>query len=1046
MIQRLIHFSVYNKGVVFALAALLAVLGWFSFQSLPIDAVPDITNNQVQINASVEGLTPEEIERYITVPIENGMGGLSGLVQTRSISRFGLSQVTLVFEEDVDVYRARQLVAERLQQVSTELPPNIQPKLGPITTGLGDIFFYTVQAKTPAMGPERAKQLMELRSLHDWFIKPRLLTVKGVAEVNAIGGFEKQFHIQPNPARMARYGLHFGDLIEAMEKTNRNVGGGYVQQTSEQFLVQATGLLKNEEDIRQVPVKSLETLKTLRIGDVANVQLATELRTGAALVNGQEDLLGTAMMRLGENSREVAHRVAQKVEELKKDLPPDVVLTTLYDRSDLVDATLNTVEHNLVTGAVLVIVILMLLLGNIRAAIITAVTIPLTLLMTFIVMKKLGMSGNLMSLGALDFGIIIDGVVIVIDNCVRRIHVRAQELGRKLSIDELNATVMDAAVEIRQSAGFGELIIVVVLLPIFAFTGIEGKMFIPMVGTFVIAVLSALLLSFTLAPALASLFLRGHVADKEPWLMRKIKSGYDKSLRSVLGHSRWVIAVGALSVLVGGVLFSRLGGEFLPQLDEGSLVIQFFRPATISIDQAVALQEKSEKIIRRFPEVSNVFSRLGTAEIATDPMPISISDTFIMLHERKTWPLVEGRRPLKGELAQRIAAELQAEIPGQRLLLTQPIQMRFNELLEGTRADIAVKVFGDDMEQLTQIAQNLKSSIEKVPGAGDVELELQGKTPLLHVEPKLGELRALGLANQEVLETVGVAVGGEEAGSIYEGFRRYPIVVRLQEKDRSNLDALKSLPVGLGTNATVPLSEVANLHFEDTYGTIAREQSKRRVSIMVNPRGRDTESFVNEAQEVSAQAVKMPAGYFAEWGGNFKNLQEAKKRLSIMTPLVLVLVLFMIFAAFRSVFETLLVFSCVPLALVGGVLGLILNDLPFSISAGVGFVALSGIAVLNGVVLINVFNDLREKGIKGHDLIHQGTEMRIRPVLMTALVEIFGFLPMMLSTGMGSEVQRPLASVVIGGVISSTLLTLFVLPSLVALLEKRIWKAKEVEL
>lgn len=1046
MIQRLIHFSVYNKGVVFLLAAVLAGLGWFSFQSLPIDAVPDISNNQVQVNASVEGLTPEEVERYITVPIENGMGGLAGLVQTRSISRFGLSQVTLVFEDEIDIYRARQMVSERLQQVSSQLPDDVQPKLGPVSTGLGEIFFYTLQAKETAKGPERIKQLMELRSLHDWFIKPRLLTVKGVAEVNAIGGFEKQFHIQPDGQQMARYGLDFSDLIEAMNRTNRNVGGGYIQQTGEQFLVQATGLLKTIDDIRMVPIKSLETLKTVRIGDVAAVQLATELRTGAALINGQEDVLGTAMMRLEENSREVAHRVGQKIEELKKDLPPEVVLTTLYDRSELVDATLRTVEHNLLTGAVLVIVILVLLLGNVRAAIITAVTIPLTLLMTFIVMKRLGMSGNLMSLGALDFGIIIDGVVIVIDNCVRRIHLRAHELGRRLTAEEVNNTVCDAAVEIRQSAGFGEIIIVVVLLPIFAFTGIEGKMFVPMVGTFVIAVLSALLLSFTLAPALASLFLRGQVADKEPWLMRKIKHAYDRTLKGVLGHARWVIGFGALSVVVGGVLFSRLGGEFLPQLDEGSFVIQFFRPATVSIDQAVKLQEKTEQVIRRFPEISNVFSRLGTAEVATDPMPINISDTFIMLKDRDTWPLIDGRRPLKAELAQRVAAAVQAEIPGQRLLLTQPIQMRFNELLEGTRADIAVRVFGDDMDELTRIAQDLKSSIQKVQGAGDVELEMQGKAPLLHIEPKLAELRSLGLSTDEVLETVGIAIGGEEAGSIYEGFRRFPIVVRLAEKDRSRLDALAMLPVGLGQNSTVPLNQVAKLDFKDAYGTISREQAKRRVTIMVNPRGRDTESFVNEAQEVAAKSVKVPAGYFTEWGGNFQNLQEAKKRLSILTPLVLVLVLFMIYAAFRSVFETFLVFSCVPLALVGGVLGLILNDLPFSISAGVGFVALSGIAVLNGVVLVNVFNDLRDKGVKGRELIHQGTEMRIRPVLMTALVEIFGFLPMMLSTGVGSEVQRPLASVVIGGVISSTILTLFVLPSLVSMFEHRIWKKKEVEL
>jgi len=1043
MIEKLVHFSVRNRGLVFLFTLLLSGLGWVSFQALPIDAVPDITNNQVQVNTAVEGLTPEEIERYITVPIENGMGGLADLVQTRSISRFGLSQVTLVFEEFVDIYRARQVVSERLQEVIPNLPEGMLPKLGPVSSGLGEVFFYTVEASTRAAGAARVAQLMELKSLQDWYIKPRLLTVPGVAEVNSIGGFEKQFHVQPDILKMARYGLHLSDLAEALRQTNRNVGGGYVQQTAEQFLVQATGLLKDVEDIREVPIKSLESLRTIRVGDVAQVRLATELRTGAALVNGQEEVVCTALMRLGENSRVVAHRVAEKMEEIKKGLPEGVVLATLYDRSDLVDATLGTVEHNLVTGAVLVIVILLLLLGNLRAALITAVTIPLTLLLTFIVMKRLGMSGNLMSLGALDFGIIIDGVVIVIDNCVRRVHQRTVELKRALTNEERSRAIEEATLEIRQSAGFGQLIIVVVFLPIFAFTGVEGKMFVPMVGTFSIAVLAAFFLSFTFAPALASLFLKGDVGEKEPWLMRQIKRLYDPMLGKLLRLWPLVLGLGALSVVAGGVLFTRLGGEFLPQLDEGSLAIQFVRPATISIDQTVALQEKTEAVIREFPQVSHVFSRIGTAEVATDPMGVNLSDTFILLKEKKDWPPINGERPSKAELAEALVKRLREKAPGQRMLLTQPIQMRFNELLEGTRADISVKIFGDDMDRLAEIAGQVQAVIGKVPGAGDVELEIQGKSPLLHVEPNLNMLHSLGVSNREVLETVGTAVGGEEVGVIYEGMRRYPIVVRLDEKDRSDLEALKSLPVGISANTTVPLAEAADLHFEDAYGAYSRETGKRRVAILVNPRGRDTESFVAEAQRAVEEAVRMPSGYFIEWGGNFKNLQQAKARLAVLTPLVLVLVLGMIYVAFRNVYETFLIFSCVPLALVGGVLGLMLNDLPFSISAGVGFVALSGIAVLNGVVLINCFNDLHRNGLRGNELIRQGTDLRIRPVLMTALVEIFGFLPMMLSTGVGSEVQRPLAAVVIGGVMSSTLLTLIVLPVLVSLLEKRIWSEKD---
>ncbi|MBI4397315.1 MAG: CusA/CzcA family heavy metal efflux RND transporter, partial [Elusimicrobia bacterium] len=658
-----------------------------------------------------------------------------------------------------------------------------------------------------------------------------------------------------------------------------------------------------------------------------------------------------------------------------------------------------------------------------------AVTIPLTLLITFIVMKRLGMSGNLMSLGALDFGIIVDGVVIVIDNCVRRVHAKARELGRGLSREELNHTVVDAALEIRQSAGFGELIIVVVFIPIFALTGVEGKMFIPMVGTFSLAVLAALLLSFTLAPALASLFLSGRAEDKEPWLMDALRRAYAPTLQWALRRRKTVLVFGGASVLAGGLLFLRLGGEFLPQLDEGSLVIQLVRPSTISMDQAVALQEKSDKLIQEFPQVARVYSRIGTSDALTDPMPIGLSDTFVMFKNQKD----------KAAVTPKIVERLRAEIPGQRVLLTQPIQMRFNELMEGTRADIAVKVFGDDMDTLGEAAQKAQSVIEKVEGAGDVELEMQGKSPLLHVSPKLEMLNSLGVSNQEVLETVGVAIGGEEVGSIYEGMRRYPIVVRLNEKDRSDLDALKALPVGLSANSTLPLSEAASLRFKDAYGTILREQGKRRAGILVNPRGRDTESFVVDAQKAVASSVKMPPGYFMEWGGNFKNLQQARRRLAVLTPFVLALVLLIIYAAFRNIYQTLLVFSCVPLALVGGVLGLLLSGLPFSISAGVGFVALSGVAVLNGVVLINCFNDLHRQGLRGADLIKLGTGLRIRPVLMTALVEIFGFLPMMLSTGMGAEVQRPLASVVIGGVISSTTLTLIVLPVLVRLLEKKMW-------
>ena len=1035
MISKIIHFSVYHRGVVLLFTLLAAILGWSSFETLPIDAVPDITNIQVQVNTAVEGLAPEEIERTVTFPVETAMSGLAGVDQVRSITRFGLSQVTVVFEDDTDIYRARQLVSERLQAVASQLPKTVQPKLGPVSSGLGEIYHYTIEAEKIAQGEERVRQLMELRA--DWYIKPRLLTVKGVAEVNTIGGHEKQFHIQPDPKLMAKYGIHFSDIEDALSKTNQNVGGGYVQQTSEQFLVQAVGLFKQIEDIRSVPLRLLETYKTITIGDIATVTLAKELRTGAALVQGKEEVLGTVLMLLGDNSRTVSTRVLGRIQEIQKGLPPGYKIQTLYNRSDLVNATLGTVEHNLLTGASLVVIILLLLVGNVRAAFITAVMIPLSLLMTFIAMKRFDISGNLMSLGALDFGIIVDGAVIVLDNCVRFVHDRTQKLGRSLTNGELKQAVYEASLEIRKAAGFGELIIVVVFLPIFALVGIEGKMFKPMAATFSFAVLSALILSFTTAPALASLLLKGKVADKEPWLMQKIRNFYAPFLSLSLGHRKWTVGIGIAAIVLGGILFSTLGGEFLPQLDEGSLTIQFVRPVNISLDQSIAIQEKSEKIIQTFPEVEVVFSRIGTSEVATDPMGVNLADTYIMLKDRKNWPKVNGKRRSKPELMQAILGRLELDLPGQRSLLSQPIQMRFNELLEGTRADVSVKVFGDDLDQLSDVTKQIAATISKVSGSGDVEVELKGTSPLLRVTPKEGIMKTLGVSNREVLETVGIAMGGEEVGYLYEGIKRFPIVIRLNEKARSELDSIRTLPVGISANTTIPLSDAAHIRFEEAYSAISREQTKRRAAVMINPRGRDTESFVQEAQKAVEKAVKLPTGYYLEWGGNFKNLQEARSRLLVLTPLALILVLMMIYAAFKNVYETGLIFSCVPLALVGGVLGLILNGLPFSISAGVGFIALSGIAVLNGVVLVHYFNDLRQEGLKGEQIVRKGTLIRLRPVLMTALVDIFGFLPMMLSTGVGAEVQKPLASVVIGGIVSSTLLTLIVLPTIYLIFNKK---------
>ena len=1044
MINKIIHFSVYNRIPVLVLTGIIALVGWISFQSLPIDAVPDVTNNQVQINTPVDGLSPEETERNVTFVIETSMRGIAGVTEVRSLTRFNLSQVTVIFDDSVDIYRARQLVAERLQSVSNTLPNGVLPRPGPVSSGLGEIVHYSVEALEIAEGYKRLEQLMEMRTIQEWFIKPRLLTVKGVADINTIGGFSRQYHIQPKSEKMAQYGLSFADLTAAIQNTNKNVGGGYVQQSGEQFLVQAVGLLKNIDDIRSVPIKSLETFKTISIGDVAEVGLATELRSGSGLVRGREAVVGTVMMLLGENSRTVAIRVEERLKEIQKELPKGYKIETLYIRSDLVSATIGTVEHNLLVGAFLVVIILALLMGNLRAALITAVTIPLSLLFSFIGMKYLNISGNLMSLGALDFGIIVDGTVILLDHCVRTIHDRSKELGRSLTKKEVQASVYKASVDIRTAAAFGELIIVVVFLPIFALVGVEGKMFRPMAATFIIAIISALILSFTMAPALASLFLAGNATDKEPWLMRKLEAIYEPVLSFVFRHKIWTVSVGVIGTILGAVLFINLGGEFLPQLDEGTLLIQTTRPVNVSIDQSVILQAKTEIIASEFKEVAYTFSKIGTSEIANDPMGVNQADTYVIYKDEKDWPEVDGKKRTRSEVASAIIKKLDAELPGQSVLRSQPIQMRFNDLLEGSKSDVSVKVFGDDMEILAKLTRQIADIVTKIKGSGEVETELRGTSPLLRITPKAKLLHELGIPTKQVLDAVGTALGGEEAGILYEGVKRFPIKVRLKEENRSDLDAINNLPVGLSGNTSMPLNKLADIRFEEAYGTITRENGKRRAAVMINPRGRDTESFVLEAQKAVEDKVKLPEGYYVEWAGTFRNLQEARSRLIYLAPLALMLVLMMIYAAFKNLGQTFLIFACVPMALVGGVLGLIFNGLPFSISAGVGFIALSGIAVLNGVVLVNYFNELRRQGLTGEGVAKKGGLLRLRPVMMTALVDIFGFLPMMLSTRVGAEVQKPLASVVIGGIISSTLLTLLVLPTLYLLFEKYMI-LKEVE-
>lgn len=1031
MVNKIIEFSVKNRLFVFLITLVAIGLGYKSFLLLPIDAVPDITNTQVQINTSVPGLVPEEIERMVTFPVEYSMNGIPGVKNIRSVSKYGISQVTVIFEDNYDIYRARQLIGEKLQHL--DIPNGLIPKMGPISTGLGEVFHYSIESKKVEKDKQkRLEQLMELRAIQDWFIKPRLLTVKGINEVNTIGGFEKQFYIQPDINNMTKYGIHFDDIETALERSNKNVGGGFVQQTGEQILIRGIGLLKTKEDIGNVIVKRLPTFKVVKIQDVAKVEFDKEIRTGAATVNGEESVVGTTFMLIGENSRSVALEVSEKLKEIKQDLPEDVELKTLYDRSFMVNSTLSTVEHNLVMGALLVIVVLLLLVGNLRAAIITALTIPLSLLLTFILMKINGVSGNLMSLGALDFGVIIDGAVIVIENCVRRIRNQRRNIGRSLTRIEVKELVIQATSEIRQAAGFGELIVIVTFVPLFALTGVEGKMFGPMAMTFIMALGSALILSFTVIPALAATFLSGDPKHETPFVLRKVESLFNPILGKALRFKRTVLAIGVSSILLGVVLFSLMGAEFMPQLDEGDFSLQFIRPSNISVENSVELQKATERLIGEFPQIDKVFSKMGASEIATDPMGVNISDTYVMVKPKEQWPDDEKIQN-KSDLIHQMKLKLELHIPAQVILVSQPVQLRFNELLEGTRADVSAKIFGENMDELMKLSKQMAEIVRKVPGSGEAESESKGHAPMLQYTPKKEELAKLGVTEEPVLDAIQTALGGRKMGFIYDGVKQFPIVARLSSEERKDIDLLRTLPVGISESFTVPIEQVADISFVETYSEISRENSQRRIALLINPETRDIEGFVEKAKTEVEKNLELPEGYYIEWGGSFKNLIAAKKKLSYLVPLALLIILSMLFAAFKNLYQVLLIFMCAPMALIGGVIALSLKGMPFSISAGVGFIALSGISILNGVVLISYFNSLYKEDKKPDDLAKEGVSARLRPVLMTALTDIFGFLPMMFSTGLGAEVQKPLATVVVGGMISATILTLIVLPSLYSL-------------
>jgi cobalt-zinc-cadmium resistance protein CzcA len=1031
-LERVLQGSIRHRWLVLLATLVMASVGVYHARSLPIDAVPDITNVQVQVNTEAPGYTPLEAEQRITFPVETAMAGLPGLSNTRSISRYGLSQVTVVFEDGTDIYFARQLVNERLQQARMLLPSGIQPAMGPIATGLGEIFMYTVEAKPGSKRTDgREWTAMDLRELQDWVVRPQLRNLRGVTEVNTIGGLDKQFHVTPWPDKLRAYGITLQDIMVALARNNENIGAGFIERNGEQYLIRIPGQLQGVADIGRVVVAERGGVP-LRLTDIAEIGLGRELRNGAATQNGEEVVLGTVFMLVGENSREVSTRVAERLAQINGSLPAGVVARAVYDRTSLVDSTIRTVKANLLEGALLVVFTLFVLLGNLRAALITAAVIPLSMLFTVTGMAANKVSGNLMSLGALDFGLIVDGAVIIIENCLRRYAQEQGRLGRLLTREERMSLAFEATREVRGATMFGELIIAIVYVPIFALTGVEGKMFHPMAFTVVAALLGAMILSVTFVPAAVAVFITGKVAEHENVAVRYAKAAYLPILRGLMRMRAAVVAASVAVLVVALAAATRLGSEFMPSLDEGDVTLHALRIPGTSLTQALEMQSVLEARLKAFPEVEKVFGKIGTAEIATDPMPPSVADTYVMMKPREQWP--DSRKP-KAQLVLELEAAAKS-IPGNNYEFTQPIQMRFNELISGVRTDVAVKVYGDDLEVMLASAKRIESILGEINGAADIKVEQITGLPLLTVQLDREALARYGLAAEDAQSVVSTALGGAPAGYVFEGDRRFGIVVRMPESVRTDVEGFGGLPVPLparspdGLRQFIPLREVATVALTQGPNQISRENGKRRVVVTANVRGRDLGSFVAEAQRRVKAAEVVSVGYWVEYGGTFEQLISASNRLKLVVPVTLLLVFGLLYASFRSLKDALLVFSGVPLALTGGVAALWWRDIPFSISAGVGFIALSGVAVLNGLVIISFIRALRAEGRPLDVAIEEGCMTRLRPVLMTALVAGLGFIPMAMATGAGSEVQRPLATVVIGGIISSTLLTLVTLPLL----------------
>jgi cobalt-zinc-cadmium resistance protein CzcA len=1053
--EKLIVFAIDQRWLVMLISIGVTIMGVVSYQHLPIDAVPDITNVQVQINSVASGYSPLETEQRITYPVETAMAGLPNLEETRSISRYGLSQVTVVFKEGTDIYFARQLVAERIAQVKEKLPAGISSEMGPTATGLGEIYMWTVSAKPGALKPDGTPYTaMDLREVQDWIVKPQLRNVPGVTEINTVGGYSKQYQIAPNSEALVSYGLTLSDVVNALERNTSNMGAGYIEKSGEQYLIRVPGqLVANSVNSTQILtglsniVIDTRSGTPIRVQEVATVSIGSDLRTGAATMNGEEVVLGTVFMLMGENSRTVSQAVATRLAEVNKTLPAGITANTVYDRTILIDKAISTVKKNLIEGALLVTAILFVFLGNMRAAIITMCVIPLAMLMTFTGMVGNKVSANLMSLGALDFGIIIDGAVVIVENAMRRLAHTQSLLGRNLTREERFTEVFSAAREARRPLIYGQLIIMAVYLPVFALTGVEGKMFHPMAFTVVLALIAAMLISVTFIPAAIALFVTVRVQEKENKVMQWAKKIYMPVLDWTLVNKAVVLTLAATTVVLSGLLLTRMGSEFVPSLDEGDIALHALRIPGTSLSQAVLMQQELEKTIKTFPQVDKIYAKLGTAEIATDPMPPSVADTFLILKPRSEWP--DPTLPKNALIAQIQAAV--AKVPGNNYEFTQPIQMRFNELISGVRSDVAVKVFGDDLALMTETAEQIANVLEKTTGSADVKVEQTTGLPILTVNIDREKIARIGVNVRDVQEAVNIAMNGSHAGAVYDGDRRFDIVVRLNEAQRNDITMLERLPIKLNINSTVTylrLGELASLDITQGANQFSRANGKRNVVVTANVRNRDMGSFVAQAQASIAEGVKMPDGNWLEWGGTFKQLQSATDRLQIVIPLALLIVFMLLYAAMNNgtvgkdeksgnFKDGLIVFSGIPFALTGGVTALWLTGIPLSISAGVGFIALSGVAVLNGLVMITFINNLRAEGKALNEAVREGALTRLRPILITALVASFGFIPMAVATGVGAEVQRPLATVVIGGILSSTLLTLLVLPLLYLMVHQK---------